>query len=188
VHLDGDWHQTFHCWIWRTGADGRVEVILQRRSPLKDTFPGCWDAAAAGHWRFGETLVDAAREVAEELGLEVSPDRLTYAGREREARRFANGLVDRELQQVYTLEWPAPLLTYRPNAAEVSGLTAVPGRALVALAAGQVDGASATEAVDVLPDGSCRTAAECAVRPETFVPYSAARLRRLLRRIDGARR
>lgn len=68
VHLDGDWHIAFHCWIVRNG--GR-EVVLQRRSLLKDTYAGYWDAAAAGHWRFGESPAEAAREIAEELGLDV---------------------------------------------------------------------------------------------------------------------
>src|SRR3979411_2930758 len=65
VHVDGDWHQAFHCWIVRPGP----QVVLQRPAPTKDPFPSSWDAAAAGHWRFGETPEQAAREIAEELGL-----------------------------------------------------------------------------------------------------------------------
>jgi len=47
IHLDGDWHATFQCWILRRNGQ---EVILQRRALAKDTFAGLWDAAAAGHW------------------------------------------------------------------------------------------------------------------------------------------
>src|ERR1043165_10232192 len=79
IHIDGDWHVAFHCWILRRG--GR-EVLLQQRSMRKDTFPGCWDAAAAGHWRFGEKPREAAREIAEELGIAVSFEKLRYRGRE----------------------------------------------------------------------------------------------------------
>ncbi len=68
IHLDGDWHKAFHCWIVR---DAGREIVLQRRALVKDTYPGCWDAAAAGHWRFGESAEEAAREIAEELGLAV---------------------------------------------------------------------------------------------------------------------
>src|SRR5438132_4311598 len=68
IHLDGDWHLAFHCWILRRGGQ---EVVLQRRSLGKDTFPGERDAAAAGHWRFGESAAEAAREIAEELGIHV---------------------------------------------------------------------------------------------------------------------
>src|SRR5438067_7956933 len=91
VHLDGDWHQTFHCWILR---HDQQEVVLQRRSLAKDTFAGRWDAAAAGHWRFGEAAEQAAREIVEELGLQVSFGELDYRGRESDARAFGKGLID----------------------------------------------------------------------------------------------
>src|SRR5919199_2537734 len=112
VHLDGDWHLAFHCWILRRS---RQEIVLQRRSALKDTFPLCWDAAAAGHWRFGESAEEAAREIAEELGLDVPFSLLRRVGREREERAFASGLIDREFHDVYVLEWDAPLSSYRPD-------------------------------------------------------------------------
>src|SRR3569833_2234884 len=114
IHLNGDWHQAFHCWILRSGPHG-TEIVLQRRALTKDTFPGRWDASAAGHWRFGETAEQASREIAEELGIEVPFDRLTWRGRERTARRHASGLVDREHHQVYVVELNQPLSTYRPD-------------------------------------------------------------------------
>src|SRR5215831_20272820 len=89
IHLDGDWHLAFHCWILRKQ---RTEVVLQRRSLLKDTFAGLWDAAAAGHWRFGESAAEAAREIEEELGIVVPFDALVFGFRERTARQFPNGL------------------------------------------------------------------------------------------------
>src|SRR5438132_12277025 len=69
IHIDGEWHKAFHCWILR---DHGRQVVLQRRALGKDTYPGRWDAAAAGHWRFGESAEDAAREIEEELGLAVA--------------------------------------------------------------------------------------------------------------------
>ena len=119
IHLDGDWHVAFHCWILRKHA---TEVVLQRRSLAKDTYAGHWDAAAAGHWRFGETPPEAAREIAEELGIVVDFSDLLYRGRERTTRHFVNGLIDRELHEVYVLESDAPLTTYRPDPAEVNAL------------------------------------------------------------------
>jgi len=130
VHLDGDWHQAFHCWILR---HNRREVVLQRRSSAKDTYPSCWDAAAAGHWRFGETAAEAAREIAEELGLHVEFAALTFRGREAAVSSFANGLIDREHHQVYVLELDWPLGEYRPDPREVIGLAAFPVRDLLAL-------------------------------------------------------
>jgi isopentenyldiphosphate isomerase len=171
IHLDGDWHQAFHCWIVR-GQPGAEEFVLQRRSLLKDTYPGCWDAAAAGHWRFGETAEEAAREIAEELGLEVSFGQLEFRGRERAFSRFPNGLIDREWHQVYVLNSDQPLDLYRPDPREVIGLAAFPARGLIELAAGTREVLDATESVG---------APNVRVHKEDVVPYSSARLQRLIK-------
>lgn len=48
------------------------EVLLQRRSPTKDTYPGYYCASASGHVVAGDTYdATAAREVREELGIET---------------------------------------------------------------------------------------------------------------------
>jgi isopentenyldiphosphate isomerase len=179
VHLDGDWHQAFHCWIVRQVPDSPLAVVLQRRALRKDTFAGCWDAAAAGHWRFGETPEQAAREITEELGLEVDFEKLRYRGRERSARRFPNGLIDREHHQVYLLECARPLLDYRPDPAEVIGLAAFAYADLLALAAGRRASIEALEAVRVDPQARLYPERRALTRAE-MVPYSSARLRRLL--------
>jgi isopentenyl-diphosphate delta-isomerase len=176
VHLDGDWHQAFHCWILRRN---KHEVVLQRRSLMKDTFPGCWDAAAAGHWRFGETAEQAAREIAEELGLEVGFAELVYRGREKGSRQFSNGLIDREHHQVYVLETDRPLAEYRPDPAEVIGLAAFAASDLLAVAAGTLPAMRATESVAVQPDGSLHPDNVVIGRDE-LVPYAVERLRRTL--------
>ncbi len=180
VHLAGDWHRAFHCWIIRPGPRGE-EVVLQRRALTKDTFPGCWDASAAGHWRAGESPAEAAREVAEELGLVVPFERLAWRSRERIARHHPNGLVDREFHEVYVLEWPGSLTGYRPDPAEVIGLAACPLRELIGLVAGRRESTEATEAVEVRADGRL-VASQAQITREGLVPYSAARLRRLLDR------
>jgi isopentenyldiphosphate isomerase len=167
IHLDGDWHLAFHCWILRRGGH---EVVLQQRSALKDTFPLCWDAAAAGHWRFGESAEEASREISEELGLSVEFEQLRRVRREREDRAFANGLIDREFHEVYALDWDAPLSSYRPDPGEVSALAAVSTAGLLELVNGQREWLRALEPADVT------------LRREELVPYSAGRLRRLLAR------
>jgi isopentenyldiphosphate isomerase len=176
IHLDGDWHLAFHCWILRCA--GR-EVVLQRRSLRKDTFGGCWDAAAAGHWRFGETPAEAAREIAEELGISVRFSDLVYRGRERSAKRFRNGLVDREWHEVYVLEDDRPLTDYGPDPREVIGLAAFDVADVIALAGRSTATVTARESVTVAPDGTV-SAARVSVLRDDIVPYSAARLHRML--------
>jgi isopentenyldiphosphate isomerase len=176
IHVAGDWHQAFHCWIVRRE---RSEVVLQRRAFAKDTFAGCWDAAAAGHWRFGETAEEAAREIAEELGLDVRFSDLAYCGRELAIQQFANGLIDREFHQVYRLEVDRPLLDYRPDPREVIGVAAFPTAELIAVLEGTHPSVAASESVAVDPDGSLKSTQVIVARDE-IVPYSAARLRRML--------
>jgi isopentenyldiphosphate isomerase len=176
VHIDGDWHQAFHCWIVR-GAGS--EVVLQRRAFAKDTFPGAWDAAAAGHWRFGETAEEAAREIAEELGLDVSFSDLVYRGREEALQQFSNGLIDREFHQVYLLEDDRSLATYRPDPREVIGLAAFPTNELIDLLEGFTSKVAAPESVAVDVDGNL-SASHVVITRDNVVPYSGARLRRTL--------
>jgi isopentenyldiphosphate isomerase len=180
IHLDGDWHLAFHCWILR--RDGQ-EVVLQRRSPLKDTYPGRWDAAAAGHWRFGESATEAAREIAEELGIDVRFDDLVFRGREASATSFPNGLTDREFHEVYVLYDDRPLTAYRPDPVEVVGLAAFPLAELIEMLAGGRTSVVATEAVAISPLGAI-TASQVTLSRDQMVPYSAARLGRNLGRPD----
>ena len=167
IHLDGDWHQAFHCWIVRPGP----EIVLQRRALNKDTFPGYWDAAAAGHWRFGETPEQAAREIEEELGITVRFDALVFSSRERLARRFASGLIDREHHQVYLLCSSLALREYRPDPAEVSAVAAFRAADVLALLADRVETMRTVET----HDGDAYE-----VRRAQMVPYSVARIRRIL--------
>lgn len=167
IHLDGDWHQAFHCWIVRPGP----EIVLQRRALTKDTFAGYWDAAAAGHWRFGETAAEAAREIEEELGISVPFADLHFAGRERLARRFENGLIDREHHQVYVLCSTLALAAYRPAAHEVSAVAAFRADDLLAVLGGRAEMMRSVEATE---------GATFEVSRAQVVPYSVARIRRIL--------
>lgn len=129
IHREGLWHLAFFCWIVTSAGD----VVLQRRATTKDVWPDRFDASAAGHVRFGETIAQAAREIEEELGLHVDFAALVPVMRHRQEHRHESGIVDRELHDVHLLRCDLPLPDYRPGP-EVSGLVAVPLRALVALA------------------------------------------------------
>lgn len=51
--------------------DEQGNTLIQRRVPSKDTYPNCWDNAAAGHVDFGEDYGTAVRrELSEEIGIE----------------------------------------------------------------------------------------------------------------------
>lgn len=76
VHEDGDIHGTVHIWIRRKTEKG-YDLLLQKRSKQKDSFPGCYDISSAGHISAGdEPLETAIRELEEELGIKAEPEQL----------------------------------------------------------------------------------------------------------------
>jgi isopentenyldiphosphate isomerase len=99
AHRLGLWHRCFHCWI--CGSDpGGSYLLLQRRAATKDTWPGYLDVTAAGHLAAGEETLDGLREVEEELGLRIEPERLVPLGARRVEQEIPVG-YDRELHEVF---------------------------------------------------------------------------------------
>ena len=80
AHAEGIPHRTAHIWIIRE-KEGRVQILLQKRSQNKDSFPGKFDTSSAGHIQAGdEPLESAIRELKEELGISAVPEQLHFAG------------------------------------------------------------------------------------------------------------
>lgn len=81
AHTTGTIHRTAHIWIVRQMGDGSWQVLLQKRSLEKDSFPGCLDTSSAGHVSAGdECLESARRELKEELGIDALEEELAYVG------------------------------------------------------------------------------------------------------------
>ena len=59
AHAKGIRHRTSHVWLLRRRSEG-VEVLLQKRSDNKDSFPGCYDTSSAGHIPAGVDFEDSA--------------------------------------------------------------------------------------------------------------------------------
>ena len=80
AHSLGIRHRSSHVWLVRK-KEGRVEILLQKRSGNKDSFPGCYDISSAGHIPAGEDYLSSAlRELKEELGEELAPEELHWCG------------------------------------------------------------------------------------------------------------
>ena len=81
VHMDGVPHGTAHIWVVRKNEDKTYDLLLQKRSRGKDSYPGCYDISSAGHVQAGdEFLPSAIRELKEELGIEAKEEDLEFAG------------------------------------------------------------------------------------------------------------
>lgn len=66
VHAQKLLHRAVHIFVFNT----RGELLLQKRSALKDEYPLCYTSSASGHLSAGESYEAAApRELHEELGL-----------------------------------------------------------------------------------------------------------------------
>lgn len=59
AHAEGIPHRTAHIWIIRK-KDGRTQVLLQKRSMNKDSFPGKFDTSSAGHIQAGDEPLESA--------------------------------------------------------------------------------------------------------------------------------
>lgn len=139
VHRDGDWHETFHCWM----VD-RTHLYLQLRSDTKREFSGLFDITAAGHLAAGETVRDGVREIQEELGIELSLDQLTALGVFEDVIE-TKAFLDREFAHTYV--YPYAGETFTLDADEVADVSKVDFETFVALLEGSRDQIDATSVV-----------------------------------------
>ena len=111
VHRQGLLHRAVHVLVF----NARGEIFLQKRSMLKDNFPGTWDSSAAGHLDTGETYDSCAvREVQEELGftLPCTPEKIL--------RIEACEETGQEFVWVYRCQYEGPFVL-QPDEIEIGG-------------------------------------------------------------------
>ena len=120
VHRDGDWHRAVHVWIYGFDATGPF-ILFNWRSLQKDTMPGRLDVTVGGHLGAGESVSDAFREIEEEIGAGLDPDRFEFL-----FKRQAIGDTEREVQDVFLVRDDRDLVSYHPNPAELAGLVRLP--------------------------------------------------------------
>ena len=127
VHRDGDWHGTAHIWLVRR-QNGRLQVLLQKRSRKKETFPGCFDTSCAGHLSAGDSFEEGAlRELSEELGIRAQASDLFSVGLySYEVKESFGGtdIIDREIAAVYLYQKPVafPADAVGPFSADAVGI------------------------------------------------------------------
>jgi isopentenyldiphosphate isomerase len=169
AHRRGLWHRCFHCWIY-----GEPYLLVQRRAATKDTWPGYLDVTAAGHLRSGEGPLDGLRELEEELGLKVEPERLVPLGTRRIEQEIPGG-CDREFHEVFLLFDPTPPEDLRLQEGEVEAVLRIGLGDAERLGTG-----GSVPAVEYREGRVCTTR----VRLEDFVPNEDD----YLRRVAGAAR
>lgn len=132
AHHYGYLHGTVHLWIWRPSQDATgVDVLLQRRSENKESYPGCLDISSAGHMSAGQVPETAVlRELSEELGLTPALSDLKFLGTFMGySSGHFHGKVFRnhELSYVYVYEKDMDPKDLAPSPEEVSEVCWIPG-------------------------------------------------------------
>lgn len=106
AHREGIRHRTAHVWLLRKRGE-KAEILLQKRSAVKDSFPGCYDISSAGHIPAGADYIPSAlRELKEELGVEAESSQLHYCGTRfirYEEMFYGEPFVDNQVSKVYIL-------------------------------------------------------------------------------------
>ena len=122
AHREGILHRTAHIWILRE-KDGKKQILLQKRSRDKDSFPGLYDTSSAGHIPAGVDFVPSAlRELEEELGIRADASQLREIGffRIQYEKPFHGRLFrDNEYSRVYLYREPVEISALRLQASEV---------------------------------------------------------------------
>lgn len=122
AHRLGVLHRTAHVWIIRKSEEG-YDILLQKRSMEKESFPGLYDTSSAGHIPSGEEpLPSALRELSEELGIRAAPEQLRFAGtfRIQYEKEFHHKLFrDNEVTRVYVYEEPVDIESLALQKSEV---------------------------------------------------------------------
>lgn len=107
AHLKGILHGASHTYLYKW-EDGKLMLLLQRRSKNKDSFAGCLDTSSAGHVEFGSDFAEtAAKELYEELRIEVSPTELELLFIQRICHRntfHGEEFIDNEHNCIYALK------------------------------------------------------------------------------------
>lgn len=78
----------------------KKELLLQKRSPTKKSYPNLWDISVAGHIKAGESVIEGVlREIKEEIGIEAKEKDLQYIATIKSTKKPKN----MEFQYVYLL-------------------------------------------------------------------------------------
>ncbi len=125
AHAEGIRHRTAHVWIMRRNGS-RTEVLLQKRSMKKDSFPGQYDTSSAGHIPAGnEPLESALRELQEELGIAAQKEDLRFLDTFRiqyETEFYGKAFRDNEIAFVFAYEKTVDISQLKLQEEELDGV------------------------------------------------------------------
>ena len=115
AHQKGVQHRTSHVWLLR--KKDQLEILVQKRSDNKDSYPGCYDISSAGHIPAGvDYKASAVRELQEELGIYVNEDQLIEIGMiHTESKNIFHGSLfhNKQVSKVFLLWYDQDEFNYQ---------------------------------------------------------------------------
>lgn len=104
-------------------SNNTIDLLLQKRSKEKDSFPGCYDISSAGHISAGdEPLESAIRELNEELGIQAEKEQLKEIGIHKgimNGKFYEREFKNHEISRVYIYEEPIDIAELKLQKEEV---------------------------------------------------------------------
>lgn len=119
AHQNGLLHASVHVWFYTKNQ----KILIQKRKETKDIFPNLWDVSVAGHVAVNEKPIDAAiREIKEEIGVSIQPEKLKYINFFEEKHHHSNEIIDHEIHYIYITQLNSNFSDLVPQKEEVSAL------------------------------------------------------------------
>jgi len=117
VHAKGLWHRSVHVWILNSAE----ELLIQKRSKIKESYPSMCDISAAGHVSAGESVEEAVmKESSEELGIEVDVKDLIKIGEVIQCAVLKNGTyINNEFNDIFLMRRDIDISTLTLQESEV---------------------------------------------------------------------
>jgi 8-oxo-dGTP pyrophosphatase MutT (NUDIX family) len=129
IHALGLRHREVHVWLLTLQG----EVVLQRRSPTKESYSNYLDATAGGHVEPGQTYLQAAcMELLEETGLTVPPTALIELMK-LDKNQVGSGIKNLVYRMIYILPWQGNLDDLVVEQEDGAGFVLMPLQEILAL-------------------------------------------------------
>lgn len=98
AHKEGIWHRIVRIWL----INSMGEVLIQRRSSIKDIFPNMWAMSCEGHVSSGQgSKQSALRELKEELGLTLEPEEIKLVFTHKRGAKYSDNFIGNHFIDVY---------------------------------------------------------------------------------------
>jgi isopentenyl-diphosphate delta-isomerase len=119
IHRGGLLHREVHVWFYTP----KGEIVFQRRSKNKDTYPGLLDATVGGHVEIGDDYEYAAlKEIEEETGIRASKDDLTFIQiMKGKSHDHATGMTNNVIRAVYAFRYEGGIGSLKVEKEEAVG-------------------------------------------------------------------